>query len=104
MLSRYTMVFAMAMLLIAGVCGSVLALTEEEMKAVNQGLTDALNAHNPDQWVSYFTDDGVWDYVPGPPPASGKDAVRALMGVAFEAFPDMQFHYSARLGFRQYSY
>lgn len=85
---RYAVIIAMAALLIAGVWGNAPAQTEEELIAIREAADIALNAHDLDLWASYFTDDGVLDLVSQPPPAEGKEAMKAFMGQAFQAFPD----------------
>jgi steroid delta-isomerase-like uncharacterized protein len=81
----------MSMLLIAGVWGSVLAQTEEELIALHQAANEALNAHDVEQLKSFWTDDVVWDYVAlGAAPANGKEEVAAAFQVLFQAFPDLQ--------------
>ena len=88
MFRPYSMLLAVALFVIGGVWGRAAAQTEDEMKAALQGLTDAMNAHDAEQYVSYFTDDAVMDYVPSPPPIEGKEAIAAFMANVFQAFPD----------------
>ena len=85
---RYVTIFAVMMLLIAGACGSALALTEEEMLARYQASEVAFNAHDVDLWLSDLTDDAIHDYVPSPPPVAGTENMKMFMEAVFQAFPD----------------
>ena len=85
-MSRHIGVSVMAMLLIAGVWGSALAQTEEEMLAMCRDVSDALNAHDLDRAVMHDRDDVVWDNAGVV--SIGKEAVRAAIAALFEAFPD----------------
>ena len=73
---RYAMIFTMAMLLIAGVCGSAGAQTPEELIAIRGAFDAALNAHDLDLMMTYWTDDAVWDVPAVPPVEVGKEAIR----------------------------
>ena len=89
---RYVMIFAMAMLLIAGVCGSSSAQTEDELLALEKAIHEAINAHDVDQLMSYFADDAVTDFVAsGATPAHGKEEVAEFMEALLKAFPDIHF-------------
>ena len=93
MLRWYPIVVSVAMLLIVGVCGSVLAQTEEEMVAAYQGFMDALNVHDLDLFLSSWVDDPVFDAVPLPAPLDGKEAIAGYIGGVLQGFPD--FHMSS---------
>ena len=95
-MSRHIGVSVMVLLLIAGVWGSALAQTEEELRAVHRASVEALNAHDVDQYVSYLTDDVVYDYVPMPAPMNGKEEVAAFLKAVMQAFPDWD-HYQRRI-------
>ena len=72
---RYVMVFTVMMLLIAGMWGSVLAQTDEELMLANLvASNEAFNAHDVDGVLATRTDDVIVDYVPSPPPMVGKEA------------------------------
>ena len=88
MLRRTPTLLAMVMVVIAGGLGGATAQTEDEMRAVLQGLTDAMNAQDAEQYASYFADDAVMDYVPSPPPIEGKEAIAGFMAAVFQGFPD----------------
>jgi len=64
------------------------AATEEEMLAVHQATTEAFNAHDVEQFLSYLTEDAIHDYVPAPAPVTGKEENRAFMTDVFQTFPD----------------
>ena len=79
------MIVAMVTLLVAGVRGTAWAQTPEELLAVEQAIYAAVNAHNVDQIVSYFTDDAVLDYVVnGDLPYHGRAKVAAFFGAVFQ--------------------
>lgn len=83
------MIVAMVTLLVAGVGGSAWAQTPEELLAVEKAIYAAVNAHNVDQIVSYFTDDAVLDYlVNGDLPYQGRAKVAAFFGAVFQGWPD----------------
>ena len=87
---RYMMIFfAMAMLLVAGAYGSAGAQTPEELIAIRGAFDAALNAHDADQMVTYWTDDIVWDVPSVPPALVGKEAVCADFEELFQGLPDL---------------
>ena len=88
-MGRYSMVFAMGILLISGVWGSGLAQTEEELIAIVEAVNVAFNAHDLDLLTSYYANDAVFDVIPTPPPTQGKEAYRATLKGIFRAAPDM---------------
>ena len=63
---------------------------ERGQRLVYQDMLDALNAHDLDQWMSYWTDDLIWDNVTLPPALSGKEALAAFMTDFFRGFPDFR--------------
>ena len=63
---------------------------ERGQRLVYQDMLDALNAHDLDQWMSYWTDDLIWDNVTLPPVLSGKEALTAFMTDFFRGFPDFR--------------
>ena len=85
---RYVTILAVTALLIAGVWGSALAQTGDELLALMPDWIEAFNAHDVEEWLSYITDNAAHEYVPAPPPATGIDENRAFMNMVFEAFPD----------------
>ena len=66
----------------------VSAQTADELLAINEGLNEALAAHDVDAWVSYFADDAVFDFVPAPEPFPGREGVRMFFEDLLSAFPD----------------
>lgn len=89
MFSQIKMILVACIVLAA--IGSALAVppTEEELLAVHEAANDALNAHDVDAMMSFWTDDIIYDYVAVPPPAEGKQQVAAFFRAAFQALPDM---------------
>ena len=57
-----------------------------------QEMIDAVNEWDVDKILSYFTDDAVYDFVPSPPPMTGKEQIGAFFGGLFGGLPD--FHYT----------
>jgi steroid delta-isomerase-like uncharacterized protein len=68
---------------------SASAQTPQELLAVHEGMNNALNAHDVDEMMAYFTDDAVEDVVALPPPATGKAEVAAFFAGFFKGFPDL---------------
>jgi len=78
MLSRYAMVFAMAMLLIAGVCVGALAQTGDELIPIYEAGVEAFNALDLEGFLTFWADGGVLDYVPVPPPMTSEEEIRGF--------------------------
>ncbi|MBC8217213.1 MAG: ester cyclase [Planctomycetes bacterium] len=70
------------------VCNQATAQEPADLLAIADAVDNALNAHDLDQWLSYFTDDGVFDFAPLPTPLNGKEEMRAFFAATFEGFPD----------------
>jgi steroid delta-isomerase-like uncharacterized protein len=64
------------------------AQTEDEMKAVLQGIHEAHNAHDMDQYLTYFTEDAMYEghYLSGT--LLDRDGQRELFEDLFHAYPD----------------
>ncbi len=62
--------------------------TEDELLAVEQEFNDAVNAHDVDKIMTYFTDDSVYDFVPQPPAMNGKEEITAFIEGLFAGMPD----------------
>ena len=61
------------------------------MKRVYRNLHRAINPpHDLDMYLSHTTDDLVFEQVPAPPPAIGKEEVTAEIEGLLRAFPDLQ--------------
>jgi len=73
--------------LIVVVSGSTLAQTGDELRALHKAQQEALNAHDMDKWLSYCTDDFVWDYVPVPTPMN-RGETKAFFEDLFRGWPD----------------
>jgi len=91
MFSRISNIFIVCVMLI-GLVGilQATAATEEEIKAANELLMEAMNTHDVEKYVSYFTDDVINDYAPFPTPMSGREEIGAFMSDLFQASPDIQ--------------
>jgi len=70
------------------VCTQTVALDPVELIAIREAADKALNAHDLDAVMSYWMDDGVYDYVPLPEPYDGKQAVRGFFEDLLAGFPD----------------
>ena len=65
---------------------------------IHEGVSAALNAHDVDQLMTYFTEDIVWDYVvAGVPPFSGLEQVEGFFRTIFQAFPDWRVAHRRKL-------
>ena len=63
------------------------AQTPAELLAVEDAWRVAFNTHDMDKLLSYWADDGVFDYVAAGTPFAGKEQIRAFMQSVFAAFP-----------------
>jgi predicted ester cyclase len=59
-----------------------------DLIAIADAADKALNAHDLDLWLSYFTDDGVLDLPIMPPPFDTKEKIKAMMEDQFAGSPD----------------
>lgn len=78
MLSRYTTMFAVAMLLIAGACGSSGAQTGDELIPIYGAGVEAFNALDLEGFLTFWADGSVLDYVPVPPPMTSEEEIRGF--------------------------
>ena len=76
MLSRYTMVFVTATLLIAGACGSAEAQTGEELVPLYEAYVAAFNALDLEGFLTFWADGSILDYVPIPPLMTSEEEIR----------------------------
>jgi len=76
------------MLIALGVVLQATAATEEELLALHEIYSDAMNAHNAEEVATYFHEDAVYEYLPMPPPLNGRQEIAAVFASAFQAFPD----------------
>ena len=51
---------------------------------------EVVNSHDADAVASFFAEDGVFDYVPAPPPAEGREIISGFFEAVYQAFPDWQ--------------
>jgi len=68
---------------------NAIAQEPSELIAIADAVDTALNAHDMDLWLSYLTDDPVFDYVPLPTPMNGKEEIRSFFEDLFVGFPDI---------------
>ena len=94
MFSRISNIFIVCIIFVLVGVLQATAATEEELLAVHDAANAALNAHDVALYMSYFTDDIVYDYMSSPPSMEGKEAVAGFFGSLFQAFPD--FHVEQR--------
>jgi steroid delta-isomerase-like uncharacterized protein len=66
-------------------------LTEAELRKTVLGLIGALNAHDVDEALTFFTEDATWEGSHTPQPIVGHDAIREVFRGWFMGFPDMHF-------------
>ena len=74
-------VCAIVVCITLGFCTQSLALDPAGLIAIRADFAKALDDHDLDKIVSFFTEDGVFDLVPEPAPFAGHVQIRA----AFEA-------------------
>ena len=92
-----TILIGCIILIVLGGVPQVNAATEEELLAVHDAANNALNAHDVDTMMSFWTDDIIYDYVAAPPPAEGKEEVAAFFGAIFQGFPDIHIEQRRKL-------
>ena len=71
-------------------CTPLMAQTAEELLAVRSSAHAALNAHDVELALTYFTEDAILDFAPAPAPAVGTGQIRAFFEAEFTSFPDWQ--------------
>lgn len=54
-------------------------------------MTDAWNARDVDTYLSFLTEDAVWDDPSMPEPSRGREAIRETFRVVLRAFPDFLY-------------
>jgi steroid delta-isomerase-like uncharacterized protein len=67
---------------------------QDNLKVVREALT-AVNAHDPDRYVSYLDESHVWENEAFPAPIQGREGAKKLLAMYLEAFPD--FHFETEL-------
>ena len=73
------------------VCTQATAQEPADLIAIRKAYAAAMDDHDLDTMFSYWIDDCVYDYVQAPPPAEGKEAIRAGFDeYIFGLYPD--FH------------
>ena len=87
---RYLTVFAMVMLLIVGACGSEVAQTEEEMKALSERMLQVWNEGNLGLIDELFTPDYVGHEVDTAEDLVGADALKEWVTSVRTSYPDFK--------------
>jgi len=87
-MNKLTIICAVLVFVPLAVCTQAIAQAPSDLIAIADDVDKALNAHDLDLWLSYLTDDAVFDYVPLPTPLTGKEEIRAFFEEVFEGFPD----------------
>lgn len=88
MVRRFSIIVAIAAALMAWT--AAWAQTPAELLAAEDAWRVAFNSHDMDRLLSYWADDGVFDYVATGTPIRGKEQIRAFMQSVFAAYPDYQ--------------
>jgi len=70
------------------VCVQVHAQEPQDLIAIRDAADQALNAHDLDLFLSYFTEDPGFEFVPSGAPLKGKAEIRAFFEATFVGFPD----------------
>jgi len=87
-MNKLTTICVVLVFFFLSVCTQAIALEPAELIAIRDAADKALNAHDLDLWLSYLTDDAVFDYVPLPTPMNGKEEIKAFFEGVFVGFPD----------------
>lgn len=85
-ISQIAVAACSCMLFLLGLPAAAQPLTD--LKAIQEAADQALNSHDLDRWLSFFTDDGVFEWTPAPAPFTGKAEIRAFFEGVFAGFPD----------------
>jgi len=85
---RFKELITILSLLVLAINGHAVAQEPAELMAIASAADEALNAHDMDLWLSYCTDDCVFDFVPMSTPLTGKEAIGAFFENVFNGFPD----------------
>jgi len=64
------------------------SLSAEELKALNTGVGNAIDAHDVNAIQGYLVPDAVFDFAPAPPPLAGTNAIGGFFAGMFQGFPD----------------
>ncbi len=71
-----------------GICNQANAQESAELITIHHGVAEALDAHDFDKFLSYFTDDAVYDFVPYPMVMNSKEEIRIFFEDLLVSFPD----------------
>jgi steroid delta-isomerase-like uncharacterized protein len=63
-------------------------LNSTELTVLNTGIGKAIDAHDVKGTLGYMATNTVFDFVPGPPPMTGTNAIGTFFSGLFQGFPD----------------
>lgn len=78
----------LSILVVMALGSLAIAQSTEDLLAIRAAADAALNAHDIDIQVSYWTDDCVYDFVPVSAPLEGKEAIRGFFESLLAGIPD----------------
>jgi steroid delta-isomerase-like uncharacterized protein len=67
------------------------ALTVKQLRTMILEFLGALNAHDVERALEFFTEDAVWEGTGVATPAVGHEAIAAVLTEWFRGFPDLHF-------------
>lgn len=65
-------------------------MSEQDNLKITKETLAAINAHDPDCYVSYLEESHVWENEAFPAPIQGKEGAKQILRMYFEAFPDLR--------------
>lgn len=71
------------------ISSAAMAQESSDLIAIHEKFGTALNAHDFDLMVSYFTEDCVFNLVPDPAPMHGREEIKAFFEDFLVSFPDI---------------
>jgi steroid delta-isomerase-like uncharacterized protein len=63
---------------------------QDNLKLTRESIA-AINAGDLDRFLSYLDESHVWENEAFPSPVQGREGARRILGMYFEAFPDLRF-------------
>ena len=67
------------------------AMTTPQLRTTILEFLGAVNAHDVDRTLGFFTDDAVWEGTGLASPAVGHEAIAKVLNAWFRGFPDLHF-------------
>jgi steroid delta-isomerase-like uncharacterized protein len=65
-------------------------MSEQDNAKITREILAAINAHDPDRYVSYFEESAVWENEAFPAPIQGQEGAKQILRMYVEAFPDLR--------------